>query len=78
MTKRSKSGISKPKLPIGLSVVGSSNSLPESEPFNFSEPIKHSALQQAMADEYQALDLVKQGTWTIVPPPSNANVMGCQ
>lgn len=32
--------------------------------------------QQAMAEEFGAL--VKQGTWTLVPPPSHGNVIGCQ
>lgn len=29
-----------------------------------------------MHEEYQAL--VKQGTWTLVPPPLGANIIGCQ
>ncbi|XP_058217151.1 uncharacterized mitochondrial protein AtMg00810-like [Rhododendron vialii] len=29
-----------------------------------------------MAEEFGAL--VKQGTWSLVPPPSNANIIGCQ
>lgn len=29
-----------------------------------------------MAEEYQVL--FKQNTWTLVPPPTNANIIGCQ
>lgn len=46
------------------------------EPTHFSKAVKHTVWQHAMAEEYSAL--VKQGTWTLVPPPSNANIIGCQ
>lgn len=70
MFTRSKHGISKPKKVFGLSVIHS-----EVEPTHFSEAIKHKAWQQAMSEEYEAL--IKQGTWTLVPSPSNSNVIGC-
>lgn len=44
------------------------------EPRSFSEALRHSVWQQAMAEEYQAL--VKQGT--LVNPPAGANIIGCQ
>lgn len=46
------------------------------EPSHFSEAVKHSVWQHAMAEEFAAL--VKQGTWTLVSPPPHANIIGCQ
>lgn len=76
MTTRSKNGIYKPKHPLSLSAVVCKTSLPDVEPSHFNEAIKHSVWQHAMAEEYKAL--VQQGTWTLVEPPSHANVIGCQ
>lgn len=53
MIKRSKNGIFKPKGSLALSIVSSDFSLSETEPKHFSEAIKHTAWQQAMADEYE-------------------------
>lgn len=75
MITRSKNGIIKPKGSLALSIVSSDFSLSETKPKHFSEAIKHIAWQQAMADEYEAKE--KQGTWTLVSPPSHANVT-CQ
>lgn len=72
MVTRSKNGIVKPKYPISLNAVVSSSALPDTEPTHFSQAMK----QKAMAEEFQAL--VQQDAWTLVPPPSNANVIGCQ
>lgn len=76
MKTRSKSGIVKPKLPFVFHTVSLDFSSPTVEPSNFSEAIKFPAWQQAMAEEFSAL--VTQGTWTLVPPPSHANIIGCQ
>lgn len=76
MTTRSQNGIVKPKKFYGMTVVGNQISLPEKEPTHFSEATKHQVWQQAMNTEYLAL--LKQDTWSLVPPPSGANVIGCQ
>lgn len=76
MVTRSKHGIVKPNPKYVLNVVGSNITLPEREPVHYSEARKHAVWQQAMNDEYRAL--VKQGTWTLVPPPLESHVIGCQ
>lgn len=76
MQTRSKSGIVKPKHPFALTLEHSNTTVPDKEPNNFIEAIKHPVWQQAMHAEYQAL--VKQGTWILVPPPLGANIIGCQ
>lgn len=75
MITRSKLGITKPKRPFSLSVITLSLPLPTEEPTHFSEAVKHSVWQKAMDEEFSAL--VKQGTWTLVPPPSHGHVIGC-
>lgn len=50
--------------------------MPDIEPNHFSEAIKHYVWQAAMIEEYKAL--VQQNTWTLVPPPTGANIIGCQ
>lgn len=76
MTTRSKHGIFKPKAVFSLNVVGTNPSLPDKEPVTFSEAMKYPVWQQAMSEEYSAL--VKQRTWSVVPPPLGANIIGCQ
>lgn len=73
MKTRSQSGIFKPKHLISLFTASSSSI---KEPKHFQEAIPHSVWQKAMAEEYEAL--ITQGTWTLVPPPSHGNVIGCQ
>ncbi|GJU85793.1 putative RNA-directed DNA polymerase [Tanacetum coccineum] len=46
------------------------------EPTTFSVANKDPQWQQAMSEEYRAL--MKNGTWTLVPPVSNANVVDCK
>lgn len=72
MTTRSKVAIFKPKHPLSLFA----SVTPAIEPKNFTEAVKHKVWQKAMAEEYEAL--VKQGTLTLVPPPSYGNIIGCQ
>lgn len=76
MATRSKNGIVKPKTIVSLIAVASASCTPTTEPSHFAEAVKHYEWQAAMADEYQAL--VKQGTWSLVPPPPGANIIGCQ
>lgn len=76
MVTRSKNGIQKPQKHYGFTAI---NALPApsiQEPYHFSEAIKHDVWKQAMNEEFDAL--LKQGTWTLVPCPSHANVIGCQ
>lgn len=75
MIARSKNGIHKPKHQFSLIAVVLESDL-TTEPRFFSEALRHSMWQQAMAEEYQAL--VKQGTWTLVNPPAGANIIECQ
>jgi hypothetical protein len=71
MQTRSKHGIFKPKpcytahLDYALT-----------EPPNFKIASQLSQWCQAMKDEYDAL--IKQATWSLVPPPPNHNVVGCK
>jgi hypothetical protein len=71
MQTRSKHGIFKPKpcytahLDYALT-----------EPPTFKIASQLSQWCQAMQDEYDAL--IKQGTWSLVPPPPNHNVVGCK
>ena len=46
------------------------------EPTTFTVANKDPQWQQAMSEEYRAL--MKNGTWTLVPPVSNANVVDCK
>ncbi|CAL8120114.1 unnamed protein product [Prunus armeniaca] len=54
----------------------SANSIPEpNTPFHFKVALGKPEWQQAMSEEIQALH--QQGTWTLVPSPSNTNIVGC-
>ncbi|KAI5322358.1 hypothetical protein L3X38_031430 [Prunus dulcis] len=46
------------------------------EPHTFREASTKSEWQQAMIEEIQALQT--QGTWDLVPPPSDKNIVGCR
>ncbi|CAL9022062.1 unnamed protein product, partial [Prunus brigantina] len=78
MQTRSKSGIVHPKqFPEFSSFHTQLTSISEPDtPSHFKQALGHPAWQQAMTEEIQALD--QQGTWTLVPPPPNTNVMGCK
>ena len=71
MQTRSKNGIYKPKLGYAAQV-----------DYNLTEPSSYMAAAQhpqwctAMQDEFDALQ--KQGTWSLVTPPPNKNVVGCK
>lgn len=72
MVTRSKNGIFKPNIPLSLSLT----TTPEPhEPKSFAEAVKNPNWQKAMSSEYEAL--LSQGTWTLVPPPNCANIIGC-
>ena len=46
------------------------------EPPTFKIATEISQWCQAMQDEYDAL--IRQGTWFLVPPPTNHNIVGCK
>ncbi|XP_028548665.1 uncharacterized protein LOC110097480 isoform X2 [Dendrobium catenatum] len=70
MTTRSKTGSLKPVQRLNL--LHHNQAL--SDPTTYSEASKQFEWRQAMAQEFFALQ--KQGTWTLVPPPTNAPVLG--
>uniref|UniRef100_A0A2N9FVX2 Integrase catalytic domain-containing protein n=1 Tax=Fagus sylvatica TaxID=28930 RepID=A0A2N9FVX2_FAGSY len=71
MQTRSKHGIFKPK-PCYTAHLDYAFT----EPPNFKIASQLSQWCQAMKDEYDAL--IKQATWSLVPPPPNHNVVGCK
>jgi hypothetical protein len=71
MQTRSKHGIFKPK-PCYTAQLDYTFT----EPPTFKIASQLSQWCQAMQDEYDAL--IKQGTWSLVPPPPNHNVVGCK
>uniref|UniRef100_A0A2N9FMC6 Integrase catalytic domain-containing protein n=1 Tax=Fagus sylvatica TaxID=28930 RepID=A0A2N9FMC6_FAGSY len=72
MQTRGKSGISKRKLLLHTKTL---NPL-ETEPPSYKVASKYPEWQSAMLDEYTALQ--RQQTWSLVPPPSNHNIVGCK
>jgi hypothetical protein len=71
MQKRSKHGIFKPKTCYKAQL-----DYTLTEPPTFKIATQISQWCQAMQDEYDAL--IKQGTWSLVPPPTNHNIIGCK
>jgi hypothetical protein len=71
MLTQSKNGIFKPKL--GFKAQIDYNII---EPSSFTTASKHLQWCDAMHEEFQALQ--KQGTWSLVPPPSTKNIVGCK
>jgi hypothetical protein len=71
MQTRSKLGIFKPKTcykaQLDYTLI---------EPPSFKIATQISQWCQAMQDEYDAL--IRQGTWSLVPPPRNHNIVGCK
>uniref|UniRef100_A0A2N9GA49 Apple domain-containing protein n=1 Tax=Fagus sylvatica TaxID=28930 RepID=A0A2N9GA49_FAGSY len=71
MLTRSKLGIFKPKTCYKAQL---DYTLIEPPSFKLAQPI--SQWCQAMQDEYDAL--IRQGTWSLVPPPQHHNIIGCK
>ena len=67
MTTRSKAGIIKPKIFFTLLVI---------EQHTFQQAVKDTNWRQAMDTEYQAL--LKNNMWTLIPPSSHGNIIGCK
>ncbi|KAI0491437.1 hypothetical protein KFK09_025697 [Dendrobium nobile] len=75
MTTRQRTSSLKPISRLNL-LHNSSVSKTSADPSNFTEVNKHPEWRKAMASEFFALQ--QQGTWSLVPPPSNASVLGCR
>ncbi|KAF5447766.1 hypothetical protein F2P56_033290 [Juglans regia] len=83
MVTRSKNGIQRPKRPLDGSIryplpralLAAAKAL-QNEPTCYTEASKHSEWRTAMDAEFDAL--LRNGTWTLVPPTSNINVIGCK
>jgi hypothetical protein len=83
MQTRSKNHIFKPKtlsnelirypLPKALTATTGSANV---EPASYSTASKHPAWRDAMNLEFDAP--LRNGTWTLVPPTSNMNIVGCK
>lgn len=81
MTTRSKNNIHKPKqlsdsyirypLPKALMATVTTT---DREPSCYSEAVKHSSWRDAMNTEFDAL--LRNGTWTLIPSPPAANIIG--
>ncbi|KAK1434088.1 hypothetical protein QVD17_11006 [Tagetes erecta] len=66
----------KPRVPFDPSAFHTTTSPPTTTPTSFAIANKYPEWRQAMAEEYHAL--VKNGTWSLVPPVSNTNVVDCK
>ena len=82
MTTKSKNNIHKPKLPsnshvryrIPKALLTTFQTL-EQEPTCYSEAIENQNWRAVMNKEFNVL--LKNGTWNLVPKPTNANLVGC-
>ena len=81
MTTRSKNNIHQPKLPLEshikyplLKALMTTVTNNEPEPTYYSEAIKHPNWRDAMNKEFDAL--LQNGTWTLIPSPPTANIIG--
>ncbi|KAI0500239.1 hypothetical protein KFK09_018448 [Dendrobium nobile] len=70
MLTRSKTGHNKPKTIFNLSHII------HTEPTTYNQAVKSEHWRAAMSQEFQALQM--QGTWDLVPPNSNQNIVGCK
>nr|XP_009788984.1 PREDICTED: uncharacterized protein LOC104236699 [Nicotiana sylvestris] len=71
MVTRAMTGSLKPHILPSISACISSSL---SEPTSYAQAIKDLRWQRAMSDEYNAL--IQNNTWTLVPPPPDANIIG--
>ncbi|XP_070014612.1 uncharacterized mitochondrial protein AtMg00820-like [Nicotiana sylvestris] len=62
----------KPRILPSLSASTSSSLL--FEPTSYNQAAKNPQLLKAMNEEFDAL--IQNNTWSLVPPPSNANIIG--
>lgn len=71
MTTRARTNSLKPKIFTTTTMTSTSM-----EPRTFHQAIKHTCWQHAMQQEFQAL--MRNNTWSLVPCPTNANIVGCK
>lgn len=74
MTTRAKNNIRKPLTKMNLHTqltIGDDN-----EPTTLTKALKDHKWRPTMSEEYDAL--VKNGTWVLVPPDRNQNLVGCK
>ncbi|PKU85564.1 Retrovirus-related Pol polyprotein from transposon TNT 1-94 [Dendrobium catenatum] len=76
MITRAQTGSLKPPQRLNLMANTLHPADSDPDPTTFKEASKHREWRQAMADEFVALQ--QQGTWDLVPPPSNAPILGCK
>ncbi|KAM1320462.1 hypothetical protein ACFX2H_005342 [Malus domestica] len=76
MTTRSKSGIFKPKALLATKHPLSSSLSLDYTPSTYLQASKHLPWRQAMQEEFNAL--LQTGTWSLVPPTSSQNLVGCK
>ncbi|KAI0496003.1 hypothetical protein KFK09_022310 [Dendrobium nobile] len=76
MITRAQTGSLKPLQRLNLMANRLNPAGSEPDPTTFKEASKHLEWRQAMADEFLALQ--QQGTWDLVPPPPNAQVLDCK
>ncbi|KAJ0806767.1 putative RNA-directed DNA polymerase [Helianthus annuus] len=66
----------KTRVPYNPSAYHASTTVSDGEPTSFTIANKSPQWRSAMAEEYAAL--IRNGTWSLVPPVSNANVVDCK
>lgn len=71
MTTRVRTNSLKPKIFLTDTI-----SPPTVEPHNISQAVQNPFWLNAMKNEYEAL--MRNKIWTLVPRPSNANIVGCK
>lgn len=71
MTTRARTNSLKPKIFTTTTMTSTSM-----EPRTFHQAIKHTCWQHAMQQEFQAL--MRNNTMSLVPCPTNANIVGCK
>ncbi|PKU75693.1 Retrovirus-related Pol polyprotein from transposon TNT 1-94 [Dendrobium catenatum] len=76
MITRAQTGSLRPPQRLNLMANSLNPADSDPDPTTFKDASKHKEWRQAMADEFVALQ--QQGTWDLVPPPSNAPVLGCK
>ncbi|KAI0509952.1 hypothetical protein KFK09_010552 [Dendrobium nobile] len=73
MVTRSRTGSIKQTQRLNL-IHAQTDNTPSQDPSSYTEAVKKPEWRQAMACEFLALQ--KQGTWTLVQPPTNASILG--
>lgn len=75
MGTRATDHIHKPLIKLSLNTIHSAAST-TTEPTSLSQALKYPEWRAAMSDEFNAL--LRNGTWTLVPPDSSQNLVSCK